>query len=146
MKMSDTMMPGKYWIGDPCYVFPHDGPMGNKWDELLAEVEFFETAYGELDEGRIKVWASPTAYGDGSYTSNCGEVFSVDSGLLGIVPQETVDYLGRTDNDLADSGLFIEFKEPFWVGCLSRGYFSFGHIHIDTCGGYDMDGDDCDSS
>lgn len=143
--MSNSMIlpAGKYWIGDPCYVFPHDGPMENKWDELLVEVDYFNRPYGELDEGRIKVWAAPTAYGDGVYASNHDKVFGVDAGVIGIVPQETVDYLGRTDNDLDELGLFIEFKESFWVDCVDQGYFSFGHIIINTYAEYDTDGDDC---
>lgn len=132
--MSNKMvMPaGKYWIGDPCYVFPHDGPMGNKWGELLDEVDFFETlSYGELDGGKIKVWAASTAYGDGRYIGSNGKAFPVDAGLIGIVPQETIDYLNRVDNDLDYLGLFIEFTEPFIVRSRS-GIFDFGHIRIDT--------------
>lgn len=131
--MSNKMiMPaGKYWIGDPCYVFPNDGLMSDKWEELLAKVNFFEITYGELDGGKIKVWAASTAYGDGRYVGSNGKAFPVDAGLIGIVPQETVDYLGRTDNDLDHCGLFIEFTEPFVV--MSRnGNFTFGHINIDT--------------
>jgi len=131
--MSNKMvMPaGKWWIGDPCYVFPHKGPMANKWDELLAEVDFFDNSYGELDNGKIKVWAASTAYGDGRYVGSNGKAFPVDAGLIGIVPQETVDYLGKTDNDLDYLGLFIEFNESFIVES-NNGLFHFGHIEIDT--------------
>lgn len=144
--MSNTMtMPaGKYWIGDPCYIFPHTGPLENKWDELLAEVDFFEVSYGELDDGKIKVWAASTAYGDGTYVGSNGKAFPVDAGLIGIAPQETVDYLGRSDNDLDYAGLFIEFKEPFVVKSRN-GNFTFGHINIDTGDDYDSDEEDCES-
>ena len=126
-----TLPAGKWWIGDPCYIFPHKGPMGGKWDDLLAEVDFFDVSYGELDDGKIKVWAASTAYGDGRYVGSNGKAFPVDAGLIGIVPQETVDYLGRTDNDLDYLGLFIEFTEPFLVKS-NNGLFHFGHIRIDT--------------
>ena len=139
--MMTTLPAGKYWIGDPCYVFPDEGHMESKWDELLDVVEFFKTPYGELDNGKIKVWAASTAYGDGCYTANNGKTFRVDAGLLGIVPQETVDYLGRTDSDLDYSGLFIEFTEPFIVQ-HNAGVFNFGHIEIDTGDDYDADEDD----
>ena len=139
--MSNRMVlpAGKYWIGDPCYVFPNEGPMGGKWDELLDEANFFEdVSYAELDNGEIKVWAASTAYGDGVYGGSNGKLFPVDAGLLGIVPQETVDYLGRTGNDLDHCGLFIEFNESFIV--QSRGgNFRFGHIQIDTQGYGDDD-------
>jgi len=136
--MSNKMvMPaGKYWIGDPCYVFPNDGPMENKWNEILAEVDFFDVSYGELDDGKIKVWAASTAYGDGRYIGSNGKAFLVDAGLIGIVPMETVEYLDRTDNDLDYLGLFIEFEEPFVVEARN-GNFAFGHIGIDTGDDYD---------
>ena len=136
-----TLPAGKWWIGDPCYVFPHTGPMENKWDELLNEANFFEeVSYAELDDGKIKVWTASTAYGDGRYTGSDGSVFPVDAGLLGIVPQETVDYLGRTDNNLNRCGLFIEFDESF-VAESDGGNFRFGHIRIDT-GDYDEEYED----
>jgi len=136
MSNSMVMPAGKYWIGDPCYIFPHHGPMENKWEELLAEVGFFEESYGELDDGKIKVWAASTAYGDGRYIGSNGKAFPVDAGLIGIAPQETVEYLGRTDNDLDYLGLFIEFEEPFVVKSRD-GNFTFGHIDIDTGDDYD---------
>lgn len=134
MPTSMAMPAGKYWIGDPCYIFPNDGPLSDKWMELLEKVDFFEVSYGELDDGKIKVWAASTAYGDGLYSGTNGfEVidFSVDAGLIGIVPQETVDYLGRGDRNLETLGLFVEFTTPFRVECLN-GVFRFGYIYIDT--------------
>lgn len=152
--MSNKMIfpAGKYWIGDPCYVFPNDGPFRNRWDELLDEVEYFETlSYGELDDGKIKVWAAHTAYGDGRFVGSNGAMFPVDAGLIGIVPMDTVEYLNRTDNDLDYCGQFVEFKESFVVESRN-GDFIFGHIGIDTGddgddGQYDDDYDynsDCD--
>ena len=142
--MSNRMIfpAGKYWIGDPCYIFPHKGPMENKWDELLAEANYFEDmSYAELDGGKIKVWTASTAYGDGRYIGSNGKAFPVDAGLIGIVPRETVDYLNRADNDLDYCGLFIEFTESFVVESKD-GYFRFGHITIDTGGYGDNDEDD----
>lgn len=131
--MSNMMaMPaGQYWIGDPGYVFPNHGPMKNKWNDLLVESNFFETPYVELDDGKIKVWAAFTVYGDGLYMGSDGKGFPVDAGLIGIVPVETVETLGRIDNDLNYCGLFIEFEEPFQVECRN-GQFNFGHYTIDT--------------
>lgn len=132
--MSNNMFlpAGKYWIGDPCYIFPQEGPMANKWDELLAEVDFFDNSYGELDDGKIKVWAASTAYGDGCYIGSNGKAFPVDAGLIGIAPQETVDYLNSADNNLDYLGLFIEFNKSFIVESKD-GLFHFGHIEINTC-------------
>lgn len=134
--MSDAMvMPaGKYWIGDPCYIFPNDGPMSDKWIELMEKSDFFNISYVELDDGKIKVWAAPTVYGDGVYSGIHGSDvidFAVDAGLIGIAPQETVDYLGVQDSNLETMALFVEFNTPFEVKCLD-GVFSFGHVYINT--------------
>lgn len=130
------MMPaGKYWIGDPSYVF---SAMNHKWHQLFDETDFFMDAYGELDDGKIKVWAESTAYGDGFYYGSNGFGFAVDSGLIGIVPQETVEYLNNSDVDSDYSGMFIEFSEPFEVEA-HNGKFAFGHIIIDTGFNYDDD-------
>lgn len=149
--MSERMVfpAGDYWIGDPCYLFPHKGPLASKWDELLDKLNFFEVSYGELDNGKIKVWGSFTAYGDGLYgESNGGKLFPVDAGLLGIAPQETVDYLSmakalaqsdlkvedalaKIRSELEYSGLFVHFPESFVVRA-NMGNFLFDTIEIIT--------------
>jgi hypothetical protein len=136
--MSNKMfMPaGEYWIGDPCYIFPDKGPMEDKWDELLDEVDFSKTSYGELDDGKIKVWAAPTAHGSGVYLTSNNKMIYVDNGLngaglIGIVPLKTIEYLNRTDIILDKLGLFIEFKWSFEV-MSKNGFFRFGNIAIDT--------------
>lgn len=140
---NEMLMPaGKYWIGDPCYIFPNKGLMEDKWEELLDKVGIFDDiAYGELDNGKIKVWAAPTAYGDGYYVSENGKAFPVDAGLIGIVPLETVKYLDNADSDLDYSGLFVEFTEPFIVEAVD-GLFRFGHIVINTCDDNDEEEDE----
>ena len=143
MGFSDTLPPGKWWIGDPCYVFPHDGPMAEKWDELLAKSNFLEGEMPvELDDGKIKVWAASTCYGDGRYPSSIGFDFPVDAGLIGIIPIETVAYLNRTDVDLNQLGYILNFKTPFCIKA-EDGMFTFGHITINTCSD-DYDEDDYD--
>lgn len=129
-----TILPaGHYWIGDPCYLFPHEGPMGEKWGELLDNnVETTEEGSPwTLDSGKIRIWTEGTAYGDGLYRDDFGNLFGVDSGLLGIATQETVDYLDNDKEYVKRCGLFIEFKEPFLVE-IDSGRFKFGHIFIDT--------------
>lgn len=132
MSFSAELKAGQYWIGDPCYVFPNDGPMKDKWDEILAASDFFEKEMpAEIDNGKIQVWASFTAYGDGCYLSNMGDEFPVDAGLIGIVPLETIEYLGRADNNLNKLGLFVTFHEDFTIHA-EAGRFRFCDIIIDT--------------
>ena len=143
MSFNDVLPSGKYWIGDPAYVFPNDGPMSNKWDELLEKSNFLEGEMPvELDDGKIKVWAAGTAYGDGRYPSSIGFDFPVDSGTLGIIPIEIVAYLNRTDVDLNQLGYILNFKTPFRIS-VEDGAFTFGHITINTCSA-DYDEEDYD--
>lgn len=149
MSFKSMLKPGKYWIGDPCYVFPHKGPMKDKWHELLNACNYFEDDMpAVIDNGKITVWAAGTAYGDGCYESNFGDNFPVDAGLIGIIPVETIEYLGRTDNNLDRLGKFVTFDSEFSIQ-LNAGYFRFGDITIDTgdwhCENEDYDNyDDCD--
>mgnify|MGYP001000765542 CR=1 FL=1 len=137
---------GTYWIGDPCYTFPNEGNFRGKWNELLEVTEYFTISFGELDNGKIKVWADNTAYGDGEYTSSEGHRFGVDSGLLGIIPKETTDYLGKDVEKLERLGLFKTFDQPFTIQ-FCDGYFEFGELTILTgtknyLKGYDEDYED----
>ena len=130
---------GCYWIGDPCYVFPNQGPMKDKWNELLDSSCFLKNASSipaEIDDGKIKVWCNYTAFGDGVYSSNVNFNFPVDAGILGIIPEETVIYLNTIDGVYVDSqvkrlGLFIIFEEDFTIE-MSNGWFRFGHVIINT--------------
>jgi hypothetical protein len=119
---------GKYYIGDPCYAFPnHD-----KWMELLDASKYFsEACLAELDDEKIRVWAGPTAYGDGTYMSSLGIALSVDAGLIGIMPVESLEYLGVNLKEMEFYGTFVEFKNSFCVTHVD-GFFEFGHVTVDT--------------
>lgn len=129
MSIQYEMPSGEYWIGDPGYCFPHDGLLENKWGELLEE--FNDDGFSILDNGKIKVWAVATTFGDGLYFSNYRDKFSVDSGLIGIITQESIDYLNREDADLNLLGKFVKFNTSFIVK-EENGKFWFGDIIIDT--------------
>jgi hypothetical protein len=124
-----TLPAGKYFIGDPCYVFPNDGPMSDKWQELLEAGDYFETCEISIDDGKIKVWAGMTVFGDGTYLGSNGKSFPVDSGLIGIVPMETVEYLGA--GDLSRLGVIVEYNRFFGVA-IHAGIFNFPDFYIDT--------------
>lgn len=139
--MSDntfTLPAGKWWIGDPCYPFPNDGPKSDEWDRVLGATGCFESPHCDL--GEIQVWAGSTKYGDGTYSGSDGNSYPVDAGLLGIMPESTVDYLGNDKEWLAKCGKFKTFDEPFKV-VFYQGCFQFGDTIIHTCD----DGDDEDA-
>lgn len=131
MKTNFTLPAGTYYIGDPCYVFPNKGPNSDKWVELLEACNYFEkdTCFGEIPN--IKVWGHATKYGDGSYYSNIDKKnFYVDSGMLGIVPIETVKFLNNTETDPEVGGLFHTFETPFEIEFEKNDRFLFGSIII----------------
>jgi hypothetical protein len=112
---------GKYYIGDPCYVFNHEN-----WLSLLEKTGYFEEIR-EFEYKGKKAYADSTAYGDGQYRDNFGDLYGVDAGLIGIMPIEVIDC------DLCElsDGKIVEFTEDFKVSS-NNGLFIFGKIIIDT--------------
>lgn len=106
---------GKYYIGDPCYVFADA-----TWDRLLIEHE------DDLNTGEIvtfenhQLWAHRTAHGDGTYKDQNENEFGVDGGQLGAVPIELIDDpSGEEYGTIIDAphGLQVEFSNgTFWIG------------------------------
>jgi len=82
---------GKFYIGDPCYVSSEAKNFYDVWSEhgyengcYLCPEEFSPT------KSPAFFAAHGTAYGDGSYESNSGKLYGVDSGTLGCVPFELI--------------------------------------------------------
>lgn len=116
--------PGKYWIGDLCYV------MHTEWDEICG-ITIDHTGCKEgifkLDDGRdFGTWG--TAYGDGEYRDNAGRKYCVDSGSIGIIAFNDIN---KAEYGNLNLGNVIEFSESFIVQA-SKGEFRFGDIYIDT--------------
>lgn len=120
-----TVPAGTYWLGDPCYSVPDD-----LWLTLLNSCEFFDLPVGTVNGH--KVYASPTAYGDGEYVGTDGSSYPVDSGLIGLVPEALV-----TEEP---SGLSrkITINHNFLFG-YEDGVILIDTIKIDT----DPDEDEC---
>lgn len=135
------LMPaGKYYVGDLCYV------MHGEWDECCGL--FFEgrTDHGcnegifQLKDGR-KFATFNTAYGDGCYVDQHRREYGVDSGGIGCIRVEDIDFVGELEwgkND-TDGGQVIEFKQDFPVW-KKDGVLYFGDVVINTAGS----GDDYD--
>ena len=133
-----TMPAGKYYIGDLCYV------MHPEWDEVCDL--FFPANHpprgveGEftLKDGR-RFASFSTAYGDGTYRSNIGTSHSVDAGIIGCIRVEDI----RDDqyDNIEELGAIVEFNQPFEVSS-DQGLLIFGHVQIETAGGYDEEEDE----
>ena len=135
-----TMPAGRYYIGDLCYVM-HDA-----WDECCDL--FFPPGHPPrgvegkftLKDGR-RFASFSTAYGDGSYRSNVATIHSVDSGSIGCIRAEDIRDTEYDQATLEALGAFIEFTEPFDV-YADQGLLTFGHVQIETAGGYDEEEQD----
>lgn len=135
-----TMPAGKYYIGDLCYV------MHPEWDEV-CDLFFPAASYPGQAEGEFVLkdgrrFASfGTAYGDGTYCSNIGTEHGVDSGSIGCIRVE--DIRDNTYDDIERLGAIVEFDHPFEVS-KDQGLLIFGHVQIETAGGYDEEEDEYD--
>ena len=113
---------GDYYIGDLCYVLSDE--------DYDALVKLIISSNKEARwEGYFKgyrVFVAPTCYGDGVYADNDGDEYFVDSGTIGIVPEELID-----SNNRADLGQIIEFRTDFEVS-YDDGIFIFGDVVIDS--------------
>lgn len=117
---------GKYYIGDPCYIFDQS------WNQVLDETDFFNKEPQELFGDQI--CCGSTAYGDGEYKDNLGNSYYVDAGLIGILPVSLllIDLKYTEEQVIQEEGMHIhEFKEDFEVE-IDHGIFHFGSIVINT--------------
>jgi len=115
--MKVTIQAGKYYLGDPCY------SLNESWGNILEQTDYFKTPLVTIDG--FEILAFKTAHGDGEYPSNAGRKFSVDSGLIGLVPVELAD-----DKE-PFSTMIVEFNEPTLCKRV-KGKLYFGKIVIDT--------------
>jgi hypothetical protein len=111
--------PGKYVLGDPCYVVPD-----SDWINLLDSCDYFEQPIGNI-QGR-QILAFSTAYGDGTYQDNQQHEYLVDSGHIGLVP---FDY---AVNLLPGFGRVVEFTTAKICKRSQDGVLIFGPITINT--------------
>lgn len=116
---------GTYFIGDPCYCIEDH----NKWMALLEACDYYQGGNVFVYNG-MTLFGSGTMYGDGEYSDQEGNSYSVDAGLIGATPVQMVDekYDTKMMNRL---GRFVTFEEP--VSCYEvDGVIHIGNIVIDT--------------
>lgn len=112
-----VLNPGKYWIGDPCYAI-----RDSDWEDFLDLTDYCDKPANY--NGALVVCGS-TAFGDGEYSDNKGNLYGVDAGALCIMPIEVAT------GDSVEFGVVHIFPEPFVVR-IEDGFFRFGSVTIDT--------------
>jgi hypothetical protein len=124
-----TMPPGKYWIGDLCYV------MHDKWEDFCAQtISGYEVLNGQFTVDGATIVTMSTKYGDGNYQDNKGNNYPVDAGLIGAIKVDDI-----TDPDARlDLGNVIQFDSQ-WSFSEDDGTLIFGNVKIYTG---DQDEDD----
>lgn len=107
---------GLYWFGDPCYQVSDE-----EWDEIdWMTVDLYD---GEgISSSKRTFYAARTSYGDGLYPAAgmlggklVSDRFSVDSGLLGVVPV-------LPGEDVSPFGVMFESKEDFNFICYDGAF------------------------
>src|ERR1700749_4210635 len=100
--MTATVRAGTYFLGDPVYAVPDED-----WPALVRDPDGFPFTTAQASVRSCQVTGFPAA-GDGVYDDQYGAEYLVDSGTLGLVPQEL--YGQRADADgLARLGRIVTF-------------------------------------
>lgn len=103
------MRPGRYYVGDLCYV------MHPQWKEvcnLMFACDDNRVLHGEFNLANgVRFSVQSTAYGDGTYYDGEGRGYPVDAGLIGCIRVEDV-----YDPEWYLEGVHtVEFENPFTV-------------------------------
>lgn len=115
------MRAGKYWVGDLCYLVPHE-----HWDKVVAFLGDGKTPReGEFDLEGHRGAIFSTHHGDGVYPDQFGNTYGVDSGTIGIFPVDVFD------SQFEELGVVHNFAEDF-TPKSDQGDMEFGHLKIRT--------------
>ena len=120
------MQKGKYFIGDPCYIFD------KSWKRILNHTNYF--ADGRNSLFGYDACYGDTAYGDGVYHDNFNRLYTVDSGTLAILPTKLISWDNKvTESYIEESRIMhiVEMSEDFLCEVFN-GVFKFGDIEINT--------------
>jgi hypothetical protein len=119
------MQPGKYYIGDLCYV------MHSEWDEFckltIVGDKVLDGEFNLADGRRFATFT--TQWGDGNYFDQNGKSYDVDAGLIGCIRLDDID-LTNPDNSLV-GGNVVEFVQPFST-FSAGGEIRIGNVLINT--------------
>lgn len=123
--------PGRYYVGDLCYVMHH------RWEEICA-VWFdrspagkkIEDGHWQFNDGMVLFEHSTGA--DGLYVDTNGHEYPVDAALIGCIHEKWLD---PNDVEQRANGQMIEMDEPFFCEGTEKG-ISIGNkirILLDVC-------------
>lgn len=129
--------PGRYWVGDPCYVYP-DAEWSQFCGVLNGAREDSDPTFGIVFEyGGTPFFVSQTAYGDGCYElffdgmhklGECG----VDAGLLSVIPEQLVKLWEPKENSRENyGGVWVSIQEECKASS-NGGDVKFGKHYIQT--------------
>lgn len=101
------MQPGKYYVGDLCYVL-HD-----EWDEFCSlTISGNQVLDGEFNLADGRRFATfTTKWGDGNYFDENGKSYDVDAGLIGCIAVDDIDV--THPSNFLSGGNIVEFVQPF---------------------------------
>lgn len=131
------LRPGKYWVGDLCYV------MHPQWDEV-CKLMFATNGNGVLNgefnlANGVRFAQHGTAYGDGTYYDDQGRAYPVDAGLIGCIRVD--DIQDDSESKWLEGGNVVDFDKPFEI-TYNNGVIKIGHIEIDTDPEYNNEEDE----
>lgn len=126
--MKQIMKPGRYFVGDPCYVY-REG-----WSDLLTATDYLEMPHPTKAD---IIAVGGTMHGDGLFTDELGNEYSVDAGVIGVVHESQWEC---KETDFEHLGVIRVFDNEF-VFEAHDGVFIIGSVYIDTRG---EDADDYD--
>ena len=124
---------GVYWFGDPAYVVGEHHEIWQQWVELsAASSQNFLNPLGGALIFDLPLVAANTLYGDGVYTSSSGRTYGVDSGCLGLVPEELIKKLDPPAFTLENLGTWHTLPDVVQFTASEEGLIAFGEERIWT--------------
>ena len=154
---------GKYLISDPCYIQYSKRDKADTDNSIWSDFcDALHKKERETNRNRVvfdfrgyEVFVSGTAYGDGSYCGNNGEIYGVDAGILGCVPVEVADPDFVQDVKEGELSYITYHEFDSEIECYyDEGKVVMGSVEIDTdppdpnacpeCGYIDCCDEDCE--
>jgi len=110
--------PGKYYVGDPCYVF-----VKSDWQKILSSNKPNDLIINVEEGEKIIMFG---VGGDGYFVDTSGKKYSVDSGSLGLVPIDLIDR-NLIDGNLTKGNLFT-FASTTLCKYIEDEFIAFGDV------------------
>ena len=135
------MPAGRYYIGDPCYMWPHSKHEGlPDWSDFCDMFFNGDLLKVNTPIGEFELWANTTAYGDGDYPlllqHHLRANIPVDAGMIGVIPAALFEHMVSISSlekgyDVGSMYHMIDMKEDFDVE-FSGETFYIGNYSIYT--------------